>query len=225
MSPSTRSAPSALRAVVLGQQRRIGLHVVVEEQQQLARWRPRRRRCGPAPRRWFSCSITRSGKETSQLAQRRGGAVGRAVDDDDHLEVAYALAVERGDRAHDYVAPLVGRDDDAETRHLPRAPRGAVRRTVRRQALAGRARRAGRASSGREPRLRLDAPRTPAGEPGAARPAAVGACARLGDHRARAVAANRAAQGRAARRRSGRVAGRLLEQPHSVPEARRACSR
>src|SRR6185295_17275148 len=66
-------------------------------------------------------------------------AVSRAVDDDDRLEVAQALAIERGDRAQHNLAPLVGGDDDREPRHLSPAKRssGGRRASTKRRASGG----------------------------------------------------------------------------------------
>ena len=102
-----------VRAVELGEQAGVGLHVVVEEQQQLpagGAGADVARLCRAAVR------LLDDGEREARIerAQGGGGAVLGAVVDDDHLEIPQLLSLEGANVAEDELTPPEGGDDDAE---------------------------------------------------------------------------------------------------------------
>ena len=117
MSPSTTSAPSPVRAVVLGQHRRIGPMSSSRKSEQLAARRPRRRRCAPRRRPGWPARSPCSGK---------GDVEGRAAPRQCRRSSRRSTTIASKSRSlcrssadtvrTTVVAPLEGGDDDAEPR-------------------------------------------------------------------------------------------------------------
>ena len=105
-----------VRAVVLGEQARVGLHVVIEYQEELAAGG---RGAAVARHGAAAVALLEHGqrKRHIECPQGTSGAVGGAVHHNDHLErTGVTLGRERPHRPDHDLHALVGRDHDAEPR-------------------------------------------------------------------------------------------------------------
>ena len=104
---------SDVRSIVLGEELGIRLHIVVEEKKESAL----RSGCtGIAGGRPAAVRLLQDleREQEFQVPQGLSGTVARAVDDDNRLEVAKGLSLERRDVADNEFSALEGRDDNAE---------------------------------------------------------------------------------------------------------------
>ena len=107
-----------VRAGMLGEHPRVCCMSSVQEQKELT---ARHIGAGIAGRRCAPILLLdhRQRELDIEPPQRIGGTVAGAVVNNDHLEVPLDLSSEQGHIPGDHLAPLIRRDDDAETSHVP----------------------------------------------------------------------------------------------------------